>query len=249
MKKVYLFVAAAFLSVTAFGQSYDIETALVSPASMSTVEANAAQVVDFTITNNGPDALPSGSTLWLCYMHINPVTQTQDIFALDGTPETVNGFEMPSDIPAGTPLPASAFGGLTINTTVFAEGDIVAVWALGLGEDPNTIAAGDPNDTNNDNNLDGFVIGAGGNVGVAEFANFEVSVYPNPVVSTVNFKVDGLDNGTILISSITGQQVANVTINGEAQVDVTNYNNGVYVYSILDNNGKIVTVNKFVVQK
>ncbi|HLW39465.1 MAG TPA: hypothetical protein VKX31_03675, partial [Brumimicrobium sp.] len=58
MKKIYLFAAAMFMAATTFGQ-YDIEVILDSPASGSDQAPSASQVVTFTITNNGPDAIPA----------------------------------------------------------------------------------------------------------------------------------------------------------------------------------------------
>lgn len=78
----------------------------------------------------------------------------------------------------------------------------------------------------------------------------EISVYPNPANNFVNFKIDGLENGTVIINSITGQEVVNTTIaHGTKKVDVSNLNNGVYIYTIRNQNGEVVKTNKLVVNK
>ncbi len=86
-------------------------------------------------------------------------------------------------------------------------------------------------------------------VSVTEYSK-EVSVYPNPANNFVNFTVDGLENGTVVINSITGQEVVNTTIaNGTKKVNLSKLNNGVYIYTIRNQNGEIVKTNKLVVRK
>ncbi|PKR80013.1 hypothetical protein CW751_12375 [Brumimicrobium salinarum] len=76
-----------------------------------------------------------------------------------------------------------------------------------------------------------------------------INVYPNPATNVVNFKVDGLENGKIVINSITGQEVVNTTISNSKQVDVSNLNNGVYIYTVSNVNGEVVKTNKLVISK
>lgn len=78
----------------------------------------------------------------------------------------------------------------------------------------------------------------------------EINVYPNPANNFVNFKVDGLENGSVIINSITGQEVVNTAIgNGTTKVNVSNLNNGVYIYTVRNQNGEVVKTNKLVVRK
>ncbi|WP_107037623.1 T9SS type A sorting domain-containing protein [Brumimicrobium mesophilum] len=78
----------------------------------------------------------------------------------------------------------------------------------------------------------------------------EISIYPNPANNFVNFKIDGLENGTVIINSVTGQQVVNTTIaNGMKKVDVSHLNNGVYIYTVRNQNNEVVKTNKLVVRK
>lgn len=76
-----------------------------------------------------------------------------------------------------------------------------------------------------------------------------INVYPNPATNFVNFKVDGLENGTVTINSVTGQEVVNTTISNSKQVDVSNLNNGVYIYTVRNANGEVVKTNKLVIRK
>ncbi|RFC53144.1 T9SS type A sorting domain-containing protein [Brumimicrobium aurantiacum] len=78
----------------------------------------------------------------------------------------------------------------------------------------------------------------------------EINVYPNPASNFVNIKVDGLVNGTVTINSVTGQEVVNSSIvNGTKKVNVSDLNNGVYIYTVRDQNGEVIKTNKLVVRK
>jgi hypothetical protein len=77
----------------------------------------------------------------------------------------------------------------------------------------------------------------------------EISIYPNPANSFVNFKVDGLVNGTIMINSVSGQEVVNTQINGTKKVNVSHLNNGIYIYTLHNQNGEVVKTNKLVIRK
>jgi hypothetical protein len=77
-----------------------------------------------------------------------------------------------------------------------------------------------------------------------------VNVYPNPATNFVNFEIDGLENGTVTISSITGQEVVNTSFaNGVEKVDVNHLNNGVYIYTVRNLNGEVIKTNKLVIRK
>lgn len=77
----------------------------------------------------------------------------------------------------------------------------------------------------------------------------DVKVFPNPANDFVTFQIDGVENGNVVISSITGQEVVNTSLNGVAKVDVSSLNNGVYIYKISNSNGELVKTSKLVIQK
>ena len=74
------------------------------------------------------------------------------------------------------------------------------------------------------------------------------AVFPNPATNVVNFKVDGLENATVAITSVTGQEVINTSINGSTKVDVSSLNKGIYIYSIRNQEGNVVKTSKLVIQ-
>jgi hypothetical protein len=79
-------------------------------------------------------------------------------------------------------------------------------------------------------------------------ALLDLSVYPNPVSNYINFSTDNLSQKNILVYDITGKLVDKQNFNsGKLKLDVSSYNNGFYLYSILNNNGEVLKTNKFVV--
>lgn len=91
-----------------------------------------------------------------------------------------------------------------------------------------------------------FIEGGSSSIAINEK---DVKVFPNPANDFVTFQIDGLENGNVVISSITGQEVVNTSLNGVTKVDVSALNNGVYIYKISNSNGELVKTSKLVIQK
>jgi hypothetical protein len=73
----------------------------------------------------------------------------------------------------------------------------------------------------------------------------DIVVYPNPSASMMNFFTENQNAKEILIYDITGKLVERQIFNiGKAKVDVNNYSNGLYVYSILNNKGATLKTGK-----
>ncbi len=84
---------------------------------------------------------------------------------------------------------------------------------------------------------------------INEFDNIKVSVYPNPVQNFINFEVKA-NNYSVRIVDITGKTVSNtISTSSKHRVNTANLNNGIYFYTIINNNGSVITTNKFVVAK
>lgn len=83
------------------------------------------------------------------------------------------------------------------------------------------------------------------------------NVYPNPVTSaasfvTVDYKLpSGSNIGSIKVNNLLGTTVSVAELNrneGSAQINVSNFKNGVYFYSLIINNSSVIT-RKFVVNR
>lgn len=78
-----------------------------------------------------------------------------------------------------------------------------------------------------------------------EIAAQSLNVYPNPASEVINFSIDYNKASTVQIMDITGRVIETVNFNlNNAQVDVRNYNAGVYLYQVLNNEGQVVKTGK-----
>jgi hypothetical protein len=78
-----------------------------------------------------------------------------------------------------------------------------------------------------------------------------VKLYPNPAVDNlvISYEMPLNANGKLIITDILGKEILNTNITGNKSnyvVDVSNYQNGVYLSTLLVNNKKITT-KKFIV--
>jgi hypothetical protein len=80
--------------------------------------------------------------------------------------------------------------------------------------------------------------------------SYEVNAYPNP--ASDNFRVELPDSrtNTISIMALTGQVVKTINVtNLNVNINVSDLDNGVYMYQLKDGNGKVLTTRKLVVKK
>lgn len=75
-----------------------------------------------------------------------------------------------------------------------------------------------------------------------------LNVYPNPASDVINFTIDYNKATTVKMMDITGRVIETVNFNmNNAQVDVRNYNAGIYFYQVLNNEGQVVKAGKVTV--
>lgn len=89
-------------------------------------------------------------------------------------------------------------------------------------------------------------------VGTSETNNekYDISVYPNPANSFINFNSNNENIAKIVVFDITGRVIATETIlNEKAKMDVTSLNTGIYLYSAFNKNNQQIKTGKFVVNK
>jgi hypothetical protein len=87
-------------------------------------------------------------------------------------------------------------------------------------------------------------------VGLNENVKEEISlnVYPNPSNSVVNFASENLNAKSVFIYDITGKMVeSNVLTSGKLSLNVSNYNNGLYIYKLIDNSNTTLKTGKITV--
>jgi hypothetical protein len=81
-----------------------------------------------------------------------------------------------------------------------------------------------------------------------DIASVNINVYPNPSFSVVNFSTNRYDAHTILIYDITGKLVEqSVLVDGKSKLDVSAYNKGLYIYTLVSDSGKKLKSGKLTV--
>ena len=77
-----------------------------------------------------------------------------------------------------------------------------------------------------------------------------VSVYPNPVASTLHFNMDGQTGTSLIIMDVSGKKVFDYNIKGINQLSIATsaFANGIYFYQILNNQSQPIKRGKFIVQ-
>ncbi len=77
---------------------------------------------------------------------------------------------------------------------------------------------------------------------------FELGVYPNPSSITVNFVTENAEAKQVLVYDITGKLVEKQNLTeGKLKLDVSNYNIGLYIYSVIGNANQTLKSGKITV--
>jgi len=234
MKKLYTLALAAFgFAAISFGQ-YDVEVNLVNPASGS---STTTSTISYSITNNGPDALPTGDTIFVAVIH------SQNNFSLDGTAGSVSLLTIPQDIPAGTTLNSADIGANATVDLTSVTGQ-VCMFAT-IGQQGFTSQAGDPNDSDMDNNADCFTNDASS----ASVENVELAEMVKVFSTDNSIEIAAEMNETLNynVYNMTGQSVASGDFNSFVSVPTSGMNNGIYIVNV--SNGTEVKTIKVAVNK
>lgn len=230
--------------------SYDLEVLLNNPASTSLQAPTASQQVSFTLRNNGPSKVPAGSTLWFGFLHVNNATQQENLYSINtNTLNNVDGVVLNTDFMPGQSISSANLGTVisnaSISTSTYGNGDIVALWCLGVGENPNSVIPTDPNDADNDNNLDYFIIDLenGSSSGLNDLSMEAIQLYPNPTTGKVLIDLNStFKNVEVVIYDITGKSVAKVNEVGAKSIvlDLSNLASGVYQVAVRTEKGIVM---------
>ena len=220
------------LSVFMFGGLFasaqqDIELTLTSPVTGGAIKNGVAFDINYTIKNKGI-ALTSADTIFVVFTINNKQISTQSgpIFQI-----ITSGLAVDQSINrslTGLALSFTAAGTANLCALSFLEADSI----------------------NDANNVGCAAVNLEFKVGVTEVekAAESLSVYPNPASDLINFAIDYNKATAVKMMDITGRVIETVNFNlNNAQVDVRNYNAGIYMYQVLDNEGKVVKAGKVTV--
>jgi hypothetical protein len=234
MKKFFSFIAFACLFATTSNAQYDLEVNLISPASGASATGAAGFTISYSVTNNGPNEVPAGDTLFLAILH------SDANFSLNnGAAGSVSILVLPAAIPSGTTLVSSTVG---LNGTANLSGvDGPVCLFVAVGEAGFTTIEGDPNDTDMDNNADCF-ISVPASADMVEQENFSVLEYPNPATDLLSIAVEGDQIISVSIIGMDGRVIS--TVEGSI-AQVADLTAGVYIYEARTASGAVVR-NSFV---
>lgn len=235
MKKMITLLSAAVLwSGLSFAQSTlphaDISVQLTKPSVDTTVAYGDSLYVSFNYTNNGPDMLPSGDTLFFAIgglLFSSVLTQPM----LPGNTFVYNDiayFHNPTDSTLA----------LDLCIAIVPQADVQYT----NGGVPATTYIDD--DSTNDVNchhliLQGPDTSTNGIHNLASSGVNNLQVYPNPVLNTLSFELPGHDQVSslnLVISDMTGRVVleqkneaVQTDINGRYSLNVSTLPSGVYI--------------------
>jgi hypothetical protein len=241
MKKVYSLVLVILATTMSFGQTYDLQIVLTTPAVGATVAPSPNQLIDFNIINAGPDAIPQGDTVFLAVLAFG------NNYGLDAgsQPGSVSIIPLPQPIPSGTTIPTSQIGGgANFNSSSVTTGtQQICVFGV-VSQAGFTTAAGDPDDSDMDNNLSCYTVSAA-LLNFVELTLADVlSVYSKENFIEINSA--NADNLEYSVYGLNGQVVTNGSFYGSTSVSTSGMESGVYLVAVT--NGSEVEVTKVFVQ-
>lgn len=225
MKKLLLSLfAASVFSVGAFAQTWSI--LLTDPASNSTITSGQSTTYTYYLKNVSGSTITSGTNYALGFGTINGSSYSP--FGSQLIARTLS-----ADLAAGDSIQGSQSLTLSMPAgTNNAQPLCIAVYAISGTSASFQLAS--CRSYNFYNTLTEI-----------EKAATTVQVYPNPATDVVNFTIEYNKAKMVKITDITGREVttANFDINA-AQVNVSTFKAGIYLYQIMDVDGNVIKSGK-----
>ncbi|MEI6595303.1 MAG: T9SS type A sorting domain-containing protein [Bacteroidota bacterium] len=237
MKKLLLSILT-LTTVFAFAQK-NISIALTTPGPYTAVVSGVALSASGTITNIGA-ALTSADTITV-FMYVNGSRMT---YTSNGTTYYWAAMIPHGAIATNGTLPFTITPALTFNISTFFGATMCAKTYL--------FQNGALEDVDTNNNISCNPITFSVNSGTSNISNISqsVKVYPNPARDIVNFSIDGSIAKTITVLDITGRTIEVIKINtSDTQINIGEYNNGIYLYQIKSETDELIKSGKFNVSK
>ncbi|MBK6985328.1 MAG: T9SS type A sorting domain-containing protein [Bacteroidetes bacterium] len=87
-------------------------------------------------------------------------------------------------------------------------------------------------------------------VNESQKASIELSVYPNPAATVINFATTSAEATKVMAFDVTGKLVATEVLEmGKAKMNLSNLSSGMYIYHVVDKNNLVLKSDKFNVSK
>ena len=232
MKKLFTILVAMCAMVAVNAQSVDLQAyGFVDNATDQNVidELNLSLTDDLNpnavVVNAGPDALPATDTIMITISYMGqPIMQMGGFSAI----AVGSGIIFSGEDPILTADEMTEYG---------LEGSFELCYTFEIHAGPGSSTT-DPDMSNNQACI---TINRGG-VAISENVVSEVSIYPNPATSVLN--VDAAGYSQVEVINMLGQVVYSNSISNNAQINVSDLNNGVYFVRLSGANG--TTTQKFI---
>ena len=232
MKKLFTILVAMCAMVAVNAQSVDLQAyGFVDNATDQNVidELNLSLTDDLNpnavVVNAGPDALPATDTIMITISYMGqPIMQMGGFSAI----AVGSGIIFSGEDPILTADEMTEYG---------LEGSFELCYTFEIHAGPGSSTT-DPDMSNNQACI---TINRGG-VAISENVVSEVSIYPNPATSVLNVNAAGYSQVEVI--NMLGQVVYSNSISNNAQINVSDLNNGVYFVRLSGANG--TTTQKFI---
>ena len=232
MKKLFTILVAMCAMVAVNAQSVDLQAyGFVDNATDQNVidELNLSLTDDLNpnavVVNAGPDALPATDTIMITISYMGqPIMQMGGFSAI----AVGSGIIFSGEDPILTADQMTEAG---------LEGSFELCYTFEIHAAPGSSTT-DPDMSNNQS----CITINRGEVAISENVVSEVSIYPNPATSVLNVSAAGYNQVEII--NMLGQVVYSNSISNNAQINVSNLNDGVYFVRLSGANG--TTTQKFI---
>lgn len=232
MKKLFTILVAMCAMVAVNAQSVDLQAyGFVDNATDQNVidELNLSLTDDLNpnavVVNAGPDALPATDTIMITISYMGqPIMQMGGFSAI----AVGSGIIFSGEDPILTADQMTEAG---------LEGSFELCYTFEIHAAPGSSTT-DPDMSNNQS----CITINRGEVAISENVVSEVSIYPNPATSVLNVSAAGYNQVEII--NMLGQVVYSYSISNNAQINVSDLNDGVYFVRLSGANG--TTTQKFI---
>ena len=232
MKKLFTILVAMCAMVAVNAQSVDLQAyGFVDNATDQNVidELNLSLTDDLNpnavVVNAGPDALPATDTIMITISYMGqPIMQMGGFSAI----AVGSGIIFSGEDPILTADEMTQYG---------LEGSFELCYTFEIHAGPGSSTT-DPDMSNNQ----ACITINRGDVAISENVVSEVSIYPNPATSVLNVNAAGYSQVEVI--NMLGQVVYSNSISNNAQINVSDLNNGVYFVRLSGANG--TTTQKFI---
>lgn len=232
MKKLFTILVAMCAMVAVNAQSVDLQAyGFVDNATDQNVidELNLSLTDDLNpnavVVNAGPDALPATDTIMITISYMGqPIMQ-------------MGGF---SEIAVGSGIIFSGEDPI-LTADQMTEAGLEGSFELCYTFEIHAALGSSTTDPDMSNNQSCITINRG-EVAISENVVSEVSIYPNPATSVLNVSAAGYNQVEII--NMLGQVVYSNSISNNAQINVSDLNDGVYFVRLSGANG--TTTQKFI---